>query len=169
MKVKKRIALLTVLIMIFNMFSPYSILFNNTVYAATGEIEEKPVIMNNLGITTKGANRVLRVQVAIASEEIINGLDFKFSIDKTKITPCNKNTGIANNTISLIFSPNDYYGGTIQTKTYPASSKFGSPICPGTYPFPTISVPPAGSVIVNLNVPVDAVYVFVCIVLFKQL
>ena len=140
MKVKKRIALLTVLIMIFNMFSPYSILFNNTVEAATGEIEEKPVIINNLGITQKGANRILKVQVAIASEEIINGLDFKFSIDKTKITPCNKNTGAANTSISLVFSQNGYYGGTIQTKTYTAST--------GTFRF-TMTEPAGGTDIVG--------------------
>ena len=36
MKGKKRIALLTVLIMIINLFAPYSILFKNTVSAATG-------------------------------------------------------------------------------------------------------------------------------------
>ena len=140
MKVKKRIALLTVLIILFNMFSPYSILFNNTVLAATGNIEEKPVIMNNLGITQKGANRILKIQVAIASEEIINGLDFKFKIDKTKITPCNKNTGVASTSISLVFGQNDYYGGTIQTKTYTSST--------GTFRF-TMTEPAGGFDIVG--------------------
>lgn len=87
MKVRKRIALITVIAIIMNLFSPYSVLFKHTVEAATGAIEEKPVVFNNLGITDEDGNRILKLQIAIASHEIINGLDLKFSIDKTKIVP----------------------------------------------------------------------------------
>ena len=115
---KKKIAFLTVLIILLNMFAPYSVLFTNTVYAATGEIEENPVVFSNLGIVNKGTNRILKVQVAIASEEVINGLDLKFKINTNSITPCNKNTGSAIANIALSSTVSDYYLGTFQTKTY---------------------------------------------------
>ena len=114
---KKKIALLTVLMILLNMFAPYSVLFTNTVYAATGTIEENPVVFTNLGIVNKGTNRMLKVQVAIASEEVINGLDLKFKIDTNSITPCNKNTGSAIANIALSSTVSDYFLGTYQTKT----------------------------------------------------
>ena len=98
---KRKIAFITLLAILINIFAPYSALFSNNVYAATGQIEESPVIFNNLGITTKGTNRILKVQVAIVSEEIINGLDLKFKVDTNLITPCNKNTGSAISNIAL--------------------------------------------------------------------
>ena len=57
MKKEKKIALITLLVMILNMFSPYSILFNNISKAATGVLGENPIIINNLGVTKKGSNR----------------------------------------------------------------------------------------------------------------
>ena len=53
MKKEKKIALITLLVMILNMFSPYSILFNNISKAATGVLGENPIIINNLGVTKK--------------------------------------------------------------------------------------------------------------------
>ena len=116
MKGQKRIALITVIIMLVSMFSPYTALIN-TVKAATGTIEEKPVVFNNLGITTKGNNRILKVQVAIASEEIINGLDLKFTIDTDRIVPCNKNTGTETTNMAMAAAQNAYYAGML-TKEY---------------------------------------------------
>ena len=59
MKVKKRIiAFLVLMAMLLNMFSPYTILFNNVANAATGVLEEYPLILNNLGITKKGSNSI---------------------------------------------------------------------------------------------------------------
>ena len=117
MKVKKRIALATVIIIILSMFSPYSVLIN-TAQAATGTIEAEPVVFNNLGITTKGANRILTVQIAIASEEIINGLDLKFTIDTDRIVPCNRNTGAQTTNMTLATLQNTYYSGMVMGKTY---------------------------------------------------
>lgn len=57
MKKEKKIALITLLVMILNMFSPYSILFNNISKAATGVLGENPIIINNLGVTKKGSNK----------------------------------------------------------------------------------------------------------------
>ena len=54
MKKEKKIALITLLVMILNMFSPYSVLFNNISKAATGVLGDNPIIINNLGVTQKG-------------------------------------------------------------------------------------------------------------------
>ena len=140
MKERKRIvALCTVLIMLINMFSPYTLLIG-TAEASTGTIEEKPVIFNNLGITTKGSNKILTVEIAIVSEEIINGLDLQFKVDRSKITPCNKNTGAASSVITLNSTQSDYCLSTFQKKTYTAST--------GTYRL-MLTEPKGGTDIVN--------------------
>ena len=90
MKMKKRIALLTVFIIIMNLFAPYSVLFNSTVQAASTQIEEHPIVLTNLGITQKTQGRVLAVQVALSSETVIKGMDLQFKVDSTKLKPCNK-------------------------------------------------------------------------------
>ena len=118
MKIKRKLALLTVLIIIMNLFAPYSILFNNTVQAASQVIEDKPIVLSNLGITQKGANRVLAVQVALSSETIIKGMDLQFKADSTKLTPCNKNTGAAATGITMISTQSGYCMSTFQKKTY---------------------------------------------------
>ena len=119
MKVKKRIiAFLVLMVMLLNMFSPYTILFNNVANAATGVLEEYPLILNNLGITQVKGNRVLTIELALVSEAVINGFDFEFKVDTTKLQPCNKNTGNAATGIGLITEPSDYYLGNLQIKTY---------------------------------------------------
>ena len=65
MKKEKKIALITLLVMILNMFSPYSILFNNISKAATGVLGENPIIINNLGVTKKGSNKILTVEITL--------------------------------------------------------------------------------------------------------
>ncbi|MCI8620546.1 MAG: hypothetical protein HFJ50_01670 [Clostridia bacterium] len=122
MKGKKRIALLTVFILIINLFAPYSILFKNTVEAATGTIEENPFILSNLGITQKGANRMLTVQLGIGTEEVINGLDLMIKVDTNKLKPCNKNTGAPMNSINLITAQSDYCTGNFYIKKYDATT-----------------------------------------------
>ena len=135
MKVKKRIiAFLVLMAMLLNMFSPYTILFNNVANAATGVLEEYPLILNNLGITKKGSNRILTVELALVSEAVINGFDFQFKVDTTKLQPCNKNTGSAATGIGLITAQSDYYLGTLQIKTYDKNT--------GTFHF--IGLEPAG-------------------------
>ena len=118
MKTKNRIALLMVIIMLLNLFSPYIPLLNNRALAATGVLEENPLILNNLGITQKGANRILNVEIALVSEAVINGFDLQFKVDTSKLSPCNKNTGAATSSIAMIMSQSDYYAGTLQIKTY---------------------------------------------------
>ena len=119
MKVKKRfIAFLILMAMLLNMFSPYTILFNNVVNAASGELEEYPLILNNLGITKKGSNRILTVELALVSEAVINGFDFQFKVDTSKLAPCNKNTGTATTSLGMIMAQSDYFLGTLQVKTY---------------------------------------------------
>ncbi len=113
MKLRKRIALITVLIIILNLFSPYSVLFKNTVSAVSNTVEENPVIINNLGIKKKGANRILTVQIAIASETLAKSMDLNFKItDTSKFTPCHKTTGAANTTFNFITAFSDYFLGS---------------------------------------------------------
>ena len=56
-KKKKLIALLTILIMMFNMFSPYTALFVN---AATGTLEEDSLLFYNMGIKQTAKGNVLQ-------------------------------------------------------------------------------------------------------------
>ena len=118
MKKEKKVALITLLVMILNMFSPYSILFNNISNAATGVLGDDPIILNNLGVTTKGSNKILTVEIAAVTEAVLNGFDFQFKIDTSKITPCNKNTGAATTSLGIIMSQSDYFLGTLQVKNY---------------------------------------------------
>ena len=118
MKKEKKVALITLLVMILNMFSPYSILFNNISNAATGVLGDDPIILNNLGVTTKGSNKILTVEIAAVTEAVLNGFDFQFKIDTSKITPCNKNTGGATTSLGMIMSQSDYFLGTLQVKNY---------------------------------------------------
>ena len=118
MKKEKKMALITLLVMILNMFSPYSILFNNISNAATGVLGDDPIILNNLGVTTKGSNKILTVEIAAVTEAVLNGFDFQFKIDTSKITPCNKNTGAATTSLGMIMSQSDYFLGTLQVKNY---------------------------------------------------
>ena len=124
-KKKKALAFLTLVIMIINMFSPYTAL---VVHATTGTLEDDPLVFQNMGVTTKtNGKRILRVQVALSSDEIQSGMDLTFKFDTTKLQPCNKNTGLAvtasqvtmNN---LVAAQNDYYMGTIYTKSYTLDS-----------------------------------------------
>ena len=117
MKKEKKVALITLLVMILNMFSPYSILFNNISNAATGVLGDDPIILN-LGVTTKGSNKILTVEIAAVTEAVLNGFDFQFKIDTSKITPCNKNTGAATTSLGMIMSQSDYFLGTLQVKNY---------------------------------------------------
>ena len=118
MKKEKKVALITLLVMILNMFSPYSILFNNISNAATGVLGDDPIILNNLGVTTKGSNKILTVEIAAVTEAVLNGFDFQFKIDTSKITPCNKNTGAATTSLGMIMAQSDYFLGTLQVKSY---------------------------------------------------
>ena len=122
METKRKVALLTVIIILLNLFSPYISIFNNTVFAATGVLEENPLILNNLGITQKGNNRILKVEIALVSEAVINGFDLQFKVDPNKLTPCNRNTGSATSSLPMIMSQSDYYAGTLQIKTYDSST-----------------------------------------------
>lgn len=122
MKGKKRIALLTVFIIIMNLFAPYSVLFNSTVQAATGTLEDKPILLSNMGITTKGSNKILCVQLGLATEELIQAADIMIKIDKTKITPCNKKTGVASTSFNLITDKSDYYDCNWQINEYDADN-----------------------------------------------
>ena len=79
---KRLIAIITILIVIINMFFPYSILFNTKVEAGTGVLEPYPVILTNLGITTIGSNRVLKVEVAMSTAATINGHFIHFFLSK---------------------------------------------------------------------------------------
>lgn len=121
MKGKKRIALLTVLIMIINLFAPYSILLKNTVSAATGTLEEKPVLLSNRGIELKNSVRVLCVQLGVATEEIFNGLDIVLKFDASKITPCDKASGATTaikTKIGNITEQSSYFEADIFQKNY---------------------------------------------------
>ena len=122
MKKKKQIAIITIIIMLLNMFSPYVTLFNNISYAGTGVLEENPLIFNNLGITTKGSNRILKVEIALVSEAVINGFDLQFKVDTSKLVPCNKNTGTETTSIGMITAISDYYMGNLYTREYNSST-----------------------------------------------
>ena len=104
------------------MFSPYSVLFNNISKAATGVLGDNPIIINNLGVTQKGSNKILTVEIAAVTEAVLNGFDFQFKIDKSKITPCNKNTGASTTSLGMIMAQSDYFLGTLQVKNYDKNS-----------------------------------------------
>ena len=126
MKLKKQLAIITLIVLILNILCPNFSLFKSSVRAATtGVLEAKPLIFNNLGIENKGANRMLVLELAYVSEQTIKGTDFHFKIDTTKIVPANKNTGAAMNVIGMITTQSDYYQGTFQAKTYtPSTNEF---------------------------------------------
>ena len=79
---------------------------------------DDPIILNNLGVTTKGSNKILTVEIAAVTEAVLNGFDFQFKIDTSKITPCNKNTGAATTSLGMIMAQSDYFLGTLQVKSY---------------------------------------------------
>jgi len=123
MKLRKRIALTTVLILIINLFAPYSILFNtgNTVSAATiSTPEEKPIVLSNLGINSK---KVLTVQIALVTQTLIKGWDIQLRVDTTRITPC-RSTGAANTNFKFITGETGYYLGSIATNSKYADGVF---------------------------------------------
>ena len=99
MKKEKKIALITLLVMILNMFSPYSILFNNISKAATGVLGENPIIINNLGVTKKRIKQNPNSRNRCSNRSNPKWIRLQFKIDKSKITPCNKKHRSINNII----------------------------------------------------------------------
>ena len=98
-KKKKLIALLTILIMMFNMFSPYTALFVN---AATGTLEEDSLLFYNMGIKQTAKGNVLQLQIGISTEELIDGIDLQFEFDPNVIALCNPANGAVGTTAMIL-------------------------------------------------------------------
>ncbi len=146
MKVKKRIALLTVLILILNLFAPYSVLFKNTEIASgkviaadtegAGETES-PIVFKNNGITEIGGYRVLKVELAIVNvSKTYGGFDINFTIDQTKLKPFDPVYQTEAETFEYAMTENrysrihtmtwtnaEYNSGTIRLKGYDATKR----------------------------------------------
>ena len=131
MKLRKRIALITVFIIIMNLFAPYSVLFNNTVVAAESKAPadtDKPVIINNLGIqpvTYKGeTSQVLTIQIAIVSKTLVKQTDLNFKISDQyldKLEPCRYDRGTASTSAKYIVQQS-YFEGNISPLTYTSTT-----------------------------------------------
>ena len=126
MKKKKLTALLTIVVMILNMFSPYTALVVN---AAADTVEDDALTLYNYGVVKSTSyGNVIRIQMGISSADInFSGIDFRLKIDTSKMKPCHMNTG---KPLTSAASPdgveltnfqgkaNDYYLGSIGAKTY---------------------------------------------------
>ena len=120
----KRIAILLIITMLLNMFSPYSSLFNQ-VQAASDTVPNPVVVFNKIqNITEKSGNKFFKVQVAVVNNVNLNGFDLKFSYDSTKIQPANKTSGKAATAIGMISETYpDMADGSYGTRTYDTSTK----------------------------------------------
>ena len=117
---KKKIALLTVIIILLNFIVP-NFLFNNIVKAATGTLEEKPFVAKNMG----ESGGVLTVQIGVNSEEILTGFDLQFKVNNTVGTPCQA-SGAAGTTFAKVMKKAtdfDEIELTQQKATYTASTQ----------------------------------------------
>ena len=119
MNMRKRIALITILVIIMNLFAPYSILFKHTVQAASGVIEDNPIMVSNRGIKTVGSNRILCIQIGLATLQTINGIDFTLEYS-SDLVPCNKDSGSTaklQTKIDHISEKSEYYEAGIFERT----------------------------------------------------
>ena len=126
MKKKKITALLTIVVMILNMFSPYTALIVN---AAADTVEDDALTLYNYGVVKSTSyGDVIRVQMGISTADInFSGIDFRLKIDTSKIRPCHMTTG---KPLTIAAAPdgveltkfqgkeNDYYLGSVGAKTY---------------------------------------------------
>ncbi|MBO5479557.1 MAG: bacterial Ig-like domain-containing protein, partial [Clostridia bacterium] len=124
MKQKKKIAFLTLVIILINLFSPYSILLHK-VNAASGTLPDPVVVFNKIqNITEKNGNKFFKVQVAVVGDINVKGLDLKLTYDNTKIQPAVKTTGASNTNIALTSETYpDMADGMYTIKTYDKTSE----------------------------------------------
>ena len=124
MKKRKSIALLTLFMLLFNMFSPYTVLFNNYVYAANADMAEtdKPFVVKNIGSEElSDGSTMVTLEFAIASNVTNTGSDLCFYVDTNKIAPLDVEGEEESEDVDFIVNSTSYlrYGkSTIQKKTY---------------------------------------------------
>jgi len=96
MNKKRTISLLTLLIILLNMFSPYTMLL---VKAATGTMESDSLVFHNCGVTTlDNGKKVIKLELALLTSETVTGGDIQFEFDKSKVVICRPDTGATGTT-----------------------------------------------------------------------
>lgn len=116
---KKIISLLMVVMLLVNLFSPYSILLSES-QAASGTVPDPVVVFNKIqNIIEKNGNKYFKVQIAVVGDVNLNGIDVQFGFDQTKIEPANKVSGKPTTSIGMISEVYpDMADGSYATKTY---------------------------------------------------
>ncbi len=95
---KKITALLIIILLIAQMFSPYSILLKKS-YAAVDTT--KPLLSVVASeVFTKGTHKLIKVTYAVTGENV-QTIDLSIGFDSTKIAPANKKTGAAFTTTNI--------------------------------------------------------------------
>ncbi len=92
MNKKSAISLLTITILLLNMFLPNTILFNNNSYAVKGTVStsDRPIVIHNLGSEElEDGSKKVTMQFAIVSNINNTGMDLSFKVDLDKIAPLN--------------------------------------------------------------------------------
>ncbi len=77
---------------------------------------ENPIIINNLGVTKKRIKQNPNSRNRCSNRSNPKWIRLQFKIDKSKITPCNKNTGASTTSLGMIMAQSDYFLGTLQVK-----------------------------------------------------
>ena len=82
----KLIALTLIMIMFFNMFSPFKNIFISEVKATQEGVPNPSVILRrSTDIMSKGSNKYFEMEVALVDDISSTGFELQFSYDKTKI------------------------------------------------------------------------------------
>lgn len=119
-KIKKRTALLTLIIMILNLFYSYIPLFNTVKAAVT--LPEKTVVMRRCSNIKSARNgKTVQYEVAIAGDIETYGFDIKFSVDTTKLV-AGKSTGDVATTTAQFSTINGYFGRSTAVDKYDATA-----------------------------------------------
>lgn len=118
-KQKRKIALVTLVIMLLNFILPYG--FIRVAEAATGNLEEKPIMFKNMGVS----GDVLTIEWGVNSNEVLTGFDFQFKVRPEIGTPC-QSSGAAGTTFAKVMKKAtdfDEIELTQQKGTYTASTQ----------------------------------------------
>ena len=105
MLTKKRIiALATLLVMLIQTFSPYSVLINTSYAAVDPDTDTLIAVTASEVEDSSSGNKIIKVTYAVTGENIAS-LDFSIGYDSTKIKPARKGTG-AECTVTTISNAN---------------------------------------------------------------
>ena len=97
---KKCIAIVTILIMLLELFSPYSILLTKVKAAVDPSTDQLIAIRASEVQTASGGNKIIKVTYAIVAENVAS-IDFSIGFDSTKIKPAKRSNGSAFTTSTI--------------------------------------------------------------------